>query len=195
MGKLEFEPEGHIYTIDGIRIPSVSDVTECLSAYVYGEAPPDILAIAAERGTAVHRATQELDETGTCTVTGDLEPYLRAYADFLEEKAPRWDYIEHSVNNGMRYAGTFDRYGSMDGKNVILDIKTTQQITRKVKALYTAAQNLYRMAIEDWLTVDALYILQLRRDGAYKLIELPVDDALANACLAIYEATKKGKRK
>ena len=193
--KLEFQEEGHIYTVGGIRVPSVSEVTSCLSRMAYGEAPSEAMAIAADRGTAVHKATQELDEAGECTVTGDLSPFLEAYNKFLEDKKPKWDFIEFAVNNGMQYAGTLDRYGLLNNAHAIVDIKTTSSITRSVKALYTAAQNLYRMAIEDWLPVDKIYILQLKRDATYRLVELPIEDGLANACLAIYEATKKKERK
>ena len=193
--KLEFQEEGHIYTVDGIRVPSVSEITSFLARIAYGEAPPDVMAIAAERGTMVHRATQELDEKGECSITGDLAPYLQAYSSFLEEHNPKWDFIEFPVNNGLLYAGTLDRYGLLNNTHAILDIKTTSSITRNVKALYTAAQNLYRMAIQDWLPVDKIYILQLKRDATYKLVELPVEDGLANACLTIYEATKKKERK
>ena len=192
---LEFEEKTHTYRLDGVKIPSVSDITECLAAITYREVPPEIMAYAAERGTIIHRAAEELDMKGEVSVTGEYAPYVEAYANFLRDKEPIWDMIEEPVNNGTLYAGTPDRYGLMDGKHVIVDIKTAAQISRVKKALYTAAQNLYRAALETWLPVDELWLLQLSKDGAYKLIPLPKDDTLATACLVIYNQTRRKEKK
>ena len=192
---IEFDEERHIYRVDGIVVPSVSEVTECLHRMAYRDAPPDMMAYAAARGTAVHQAAEALDWDDVVQISGNLAPYIRAYAKFLEDKKPRWDQIEFRVNKGLEYAGTLDRYGEFNGASCIVDIKTTSRITREIKALYTAAQNLYRRAIDDWLPVDKLWILQLKQDETYKLIELPVEDSLADACLAIHAATQKRRRK
>ena len=64
-----------------------------------------------------------------------------------------------------------------------------------MKVLYTAAQNLYRMAIEPECVVEAIYILQLKKDGKYRLIELEIQDELAKACIALHQALKKKERK
>ena len=51
------------------------------------------------------------------------------------------------------------------------------------------------IAAAETVPVDALFILQLIKDGSYKLIELPIDDELPRACLALHEALKPVKRK
>lgn len=166
-----------------------------MSKLVYGEAPPDLLAIAAERGTEIHKATQELDEKGECSIREDFAPYIAAYNNFLADKKPVWEGIELMVQKDGIYAGTLDRYGLVDGLHTIVDIKTSSKINKQTLALYTAAQNLYRMAIQPFVPVDRLLILQIMRDETYKTIELPIDDTLANACLAIHEALKKERRR
>ena len=70
-----------------------------------------------------------------------------------------------------------------------MDIKTSSTLK---KPLYTAQLNLYRMMLPE--PVDALYILHLKPNGTYKLVELPIDDALANACITLHIALKKKKR-
>lgn len=70
-----------------------------------------------------------------------------------------WEKIEWAVNNGLLYAGTLDRYGTVDGVHAVVDLKTTARIDRGHKTLYTAAQNLYRLAIEEECPVDKLLIL------------------------------------
>lgn len=60
--------------------------------------------------------------------------------------------------------------------------------------VYTAAQNLYRLAIEPDHHVEKLLILQLAKDGSYKLIELEVQNELAEACITLHQALEKKKR-
>lgn len=192
---IEFDAEKHIYKVDGVRVPSVSEVTECLHRMAYKDAPPDLMEMAAIRGTTVHEATVALDAEGEVSISGDLAPYLQAYAQFLEDHEPKWLKTEWRVNHGLEYAGTLDRYGMFNGSHCILDIKTTSRIGRETKALYNAAQNLYRWAIQADYPVDKLWILQLKKDATYKLIELPVEDKLAQACWDIYCETQRIRRK
>ena len=50
------------------------------------------------------------------------------------------------------------------------------------------------MNIEHDHPVEKLFILQLVKDGSYKLIELEVQNELAEACIALHQALKKKKR-
>ena len=195
MAKLIFYDDTHRYTVDGEEVPSVSEITRFLSRELYGEVMQYILDNAAERGTKIHKATEALDKFGTVEIEDDIGPYLQAYVSFLKDHKPEWEKIEWSVCNDLLYAGTVDRYGTMDGKKVIVDIKSTGTITRGHRVLYTAAQNLYRCAVEKEKPVEALYILQLKKDGTYRLYELPIDDALPTACLVMHNAFKRQKKK
>lgn len=195
MAKLIFFDDSHRYTVDGVDVPSVSELTRFISRELYGEVQQYLLDNAASRGTKIHKAAEALDKYGSVEIEDDLAPYLKAYVAFLKDHKPQWDKIEWSVCNGTLYAGTIDRYGELGSKKAIVDLKSTANITGGHKALYTAAQNLYRMAAEKEVPVEALYILQLRKDGTYRLIELPIEDELANACIALHEAMKKKPRK
>lgn len=195
MDELCFDKEEHRYTLNGEEVPSVSEITRFLSRELYSDVDPLVLEAAAERGTAVHEASEQLEKDGKAELPEKYLPYLKAYLSFLKEKTPNWEAIEWQVHNGTLYAGTIDRYGMLDGKRVIVDLKTSSTIGRGHKVLYTAAQNLYRRAIEEAHPVDAIYILQLKKDATWKLIELEVQDELADACLAMHQALKKNKRR
>lgn len=196
MAKLLFlDADGqHEYTLGGEVLPSVSEVTRFISREVYGEVTQYILDNAAERGTKVHKACESLDKYGEIEVDEDILPYLQAYVLFRKEHTVTWEKIEYSSYSPSRkYAGTIDRYGTVDGVKCIVDLKTSSSLQ---KALYTAGQNLYRLMLEEQgLKVEKLLILHLQKDGSYKLVELQKEDDTALACLTLHNALKKKPRK
>lgn len=195
MASLVFYEKNHRYTVDGEDVPSVSEITRFISRELYSDVVQFALDNAADRGTRVHKATEALDKFGSVEISDEIAPYVKAYVKFLKEHQPTWEKVEWAVHKDTEYAGTLDRYGSLDGIKSIVDIKSTKNITKHHRTLYTAGQNLYRKAIEPDFQVDKLYILQLKDDETYKLIEIPKDDALADSCLILHNALKKQKRR
>lgn len=191
---LTFREDNHEYEVDGEIIPSVSEIIRFISREVYGEVTQYILDNAADRGTRVHKATQMLDVVGDVECDEDIVPYVTGYVQFLKDHKPQWLFIEKSMYNPeKKYAGTVDRYGMLDCKHTIVDIKTSSSIQ---KTLYGAQLNLYRqMMLANFHEVDNLVIVHLTKDRGYKLIEVPVNDDVANACLTLHEALKKKPRK
>ena len=196
MATLLFFDDSHTYTVDGEPVPSVSELCRFVSREVYKDVAQFRLDNAAERGTSVHKATEILDKYGKCEVTEDIEPYLRAYLAFRKEHECQWQKIEFATHHPDRlYAGTLDRYGLVDGVPAIVDIKSCATVDPAHRTLYTAQLNLYRRMLPESMPVEKLYILHLKKDAAYKLWELPVEDSLADACLTLHAALKKKKRK
>ena len=195
MSTLLFYDDSHRYTVDGEEVPSVSELTRFIAREVYTETPQYALDAAAQRGTKIHKATEAMDKFGSVEIESDLLPYLQAYVAYKKEHNPEWERIEWSVCNDKRYAGTIDRYGTEDGKNILVDIKTTQNITGAHKVLYTAQLNLYRLAVLKEKPVDEMWILQLKKDGKYKLFPIEENETLAYACLTMHEAIKNSKKK
>ncbi len=195
MAQLLFFDQGHRYTVDGQELPSVSQLCRFLSREIYGEINQYTLDAAASRGTKVHKATEALDLYGKVDVDDDLLPYLNAYLKFRREHTVQWERVEYATYHPEDdYAGTIDRYGDVDGKRAVVDFKTTYTVH---KPLCAASLNLYRRMMEaNGNRVDALYILHLRKDGNYKLVEFPISDDLPNALLTLHRALeKKGRKK
>ena len=195
MAKLLFYDDTHRYTVDGDEVPSVSELIRFLTREVYNDTPQYFMDGAAARGTLVHRATESIDKYGTVECEDDIASYIKAYVQFLKDKAPEWEKIEWPICNEKKYAGTVDRYGKLDGKRVVLDIKTTQSISGMHKLLYGAQLTLYKMAVELEYPVEELVVLQLKKDGSYKLIPIEENEPLALACLTMHEAIKNTKSK
>jgi hypothetical protein len=180
--------------LEGERIPCVSDLCRFLHKEIYKDAPPWQLEAAAERGTAVHKETECLDKTGTAQISDDYAPYLMAYAAFLREHDVEWELIEHPDYHPVHgYAGTIDRYGTVDGIKTLVDLKTTYTV---YKPLCSASLNLYRLILEArQKTVERLLIVHLKKDGTYKLIKFEFDDAVPMALLTLHNVLKKKRRK
>lgn len=196
MAKLLFYDPTHTYTLDGEEIPSVSELTRFISREIYNDVAQFTLDQAASRGTAIHKATEVLDKYGSVEASDEIVPWLQAYLAFRREHKAEWEKIEWAVAHPSgEYAGTIDRYGTLDGVPALVDIKTSATMDPAHRKLYEAQLNLYRLAIEEQHPVDLVAVLWLRKDGTYKLVELPKDDTLPQACLALHRALKKKKRK
>ena len=194
MPELSFRDDGHVYMLDGERLPCVSDLCKPLHREIYKNAPAWQMEAAAERGTAVHKAAELLDKCGSAPIDEEYRPYLLAYKAFLRDTCPSWSLIEQPLYHpDLRYAGTVDRYGQLSGESALVDVKTTYAV---YKPLCRAQLNLYRlMLIARGFPVRRMYILHLRKDSTYKLIPMPVDEPLAHALITIFNALPKRRKK
>ena len=196
--ELEFLEDGHIYRLGEKEIPSVSEIIRFMAREIYQDTDKFAMDKAADRGTRVHRAAEEIDRTGKCECDSDISGYVNAYAQFLSEHSVQWEMIEESrLGPDDEYAGTIDRYGILDGESVLLDIKTTKKISKKHKLLYETQLTLYSWTFDmlDYPTNIKLVILKLNEDGTYKLIPAEDKGELACACLDLHKAFEKTKRR
>ena len=191
---LVFEEETHRYFLDGKEVPSVSALLEPLNKSVYSDIPSDILQAAAERGTAVHRATEDIDAGISFDFCEEWFGYIEAYMDFKKEHEVKWFATEQMyASKKHKFAGTVDRVGMIDDNFSILDIKTTSTIH---KTLVIPQLTLYEMLYDEEVGVDKVekrYILQLQKKGKYKLQEFEQNAKLAKALLEIYKFKEKNK--
>lgn len=181
---LVFDEETHTYTLGEEKLPSVTHIIRFLDVDV-DKSRPWVRDDAARRGTIVHQACALIDY-GEADVLDlvpyELHGYITAYLNFLRDNKCEWKYIElpHWCEyKGTRYAGTLDRYGKVNGANAILDIKTG---TSGSKVRHAAQLTGYR----NFPGIDPdsfLYILNLKKDGTYKLtLHLPDEEAF-DLCL------------
>lgn len=190
---LEFDAKKHEYGWNGIVIPSVSEILRFASREIYGDTSAQAMEIAADRGTRVHEAAEALDRSRSANVDYDIEPYVRAYTKFLFEHEVNWALIEeHVVGGDGDYAGTLDRYGILDGKCTLLDIKTTRTITGRHKKLYAAQLTGYREAMSEY--AERLMILQLKNNETYELMEVEPEEEIWRGCLALHKAFTAKRR-
>ena len=121
--ELAFDATAHAYTVDGRRVPSVTQVLE-LAGLVDKRWFTDF---ARDRGTYVHQLL-ELHDTGDldeASIDPQLAPYLDAWTAACRDLGARWSHVEHRMADAtLGVAGTLDRFGVLAGKPTIADIKT-----------------------------------------------------------------------
>lgn len=123
---LTFDEAAHEYRLGGARLPSVTQLLQQLHSFA--GVPAAVLAAAAERGTAVHKACEllDLDDLDESTVDSSLVGYVEAWKAFMRDKTPNWRHIELIAHHQtLRYAGMLDRFGEIDGDEWVVDIKTS----------------------------------------------------------------------
>lgn len=169
---LTFDPEPHVYRFDGEVIPSVTQLLEPLINYA--GVPGAILQHAADRGTAVHLATEffDDDDLDEATVDPEILPYVEAWRTFREEsgfEVVRSEVRVYSARH--RYAGTVDTIGLLDGRLAMVEKKTTA-ILHPATAVQVVA---YGKAFNEMACardrVRSFHSVHLRRDGTYRFDE------------------------
>jgi len=119
----QFDPLEHAYTLDGVRLPGVTEILEAVGVTDFSKVPAHYLDAAKARGTRVHRICElwDLGKLNREALTLEDMGYLLAWRRFRKARPCGWDEIEKPMfSPGHRYAGTPDRFGG----GVLVDIKT-----------------------------------------------------------------------
>ena len=172
---LEFDSDKHEYRVNGKVIPSV---TELCGPLTYSKYRVDnaVIEQAAYRGSLIHELTAlwdrgDLEEDSI--MAADVGQYLMAWIQFCRDYQPKWEFIELPLAC-RKFAGTIDRIGEIDGKLVVVDIKTTSSMDRANKiALSMQLFGYWRLCSYNDIRIhyDKSLGVQLKKDGTYSVIE------------------------
>lgn len=165
---LEFREDNHTYWLGQVQLPSVTTLMKPLSDAFYGGVDRSVLDKAAEKGTAVHQSIENLICFGIEDVAPEYKGYLEAYKAFCSEYNPLPIATEtRFYHKFLMYAGTGDFICLIGDSLVLIDFKTTSQLSRMLTRVQLEA---YAKALESHgLKVDKKAILQLKKDGTFKL--------------------------
>jgi hypothetical protein len=151
----------------------------------------------ADIGTAVHEATEAYVLGKPMPPwTPLIKPRMAAFEKFLADLEPEYDagMVEASVfNRAEKYAGTLDAILDIDGRKLLMDVKTGGKDIYPEVALQLAA---YRYA--EFIgapdgsevpmpEVDGCVALHLPDAGDYSLIEVRADEEVFRAFLYVRE--------
>lgn len=177
---LNFDPETHKYTLDGVVLPSVTQVLHGVGLIDFGHIDQLILDRAAALGTAVHAACayDDMTDLDEDALDDNIRPHLDAWRKF--RGTMKFDAIEQSLcHPGYGFAGTPDRVNS----DLIIDIKTGSIVPAWV-GLQLAAYSI----LADLPTAKR-WAVQLKPDGSFKIYEFKkrTDRSVFLAALSVYQ--------
>ena len=188
-GTLEFFPETHTYLYDGLMLPSVTQILGVKYRNDYASVPPAVLENAARRGTAVHKAIENYNNSGY----DDGSDAVRNFK-FLQ-KQYGFEVLDSELplvlfkDDFPIACGRLDMTMQMDGKTGIADIKTVS-VLDKEKIAYQL--NLYRIGLRQSYGVDAQFLKIIHiRDGVRKIIDSPINEGMAWELIEKYLEEKR----
>lgn len=162
---LEFIEEGHVYLLDGVEIPSVTQIIAPL--YDFAGISAARMEYASARGKAVHRATElyDMDDLDEAALDPVIFSYLEAWKRFKSENKVEITGMEQMLHNEKHsYAGKFDRTAVFDGGKWLLDIKATAALTPAIGVQLAGYGGLLD-------GTERRGAVQLKPDGTYRLQE------------------------
>lgn len=189
---LEYDDDEHVYLVDGVIVPSVTQLLQAKFKNKYDKVSPEVLNRAAERGTAIHKAVEDYCIKGVvvCKEVSNFRFLERKY-NFtpIENESP----VILFKNNKPVAAGRFDLLLYIDNEIALADIKTTSTLDKT----YLAYQlNLYKLAYEQCYLytkinrpIKKLYGIHLR-DDKRKMVEIPINEDIAWGVIEQYERSR-----
>lgn len=184
---LEYDDDTHTYLVDGVIVPSVTQVLKVKFGGMYESVAPEVLKKAGERGTAVHKSIEDYCTKGIDLGTTEVRHFrfLKNYYDLkpVKNEIP----IIVCKDDIPVTAGRLDMILDIGGDRAVADIKTTSTLNKE----YLAYQlNLYRLGVlqcyPDLGDITKLYGIHIREDKR-KLVEIPVNEGVAWDILEEYE--------
>lgn len=168
---LTLHQPSHSYWLDGQRVPSVTEIVRPLLPLA--GIPYGVLEAARHLGSAVHRACELADRgvLDTASVAPPLLPYLQAWSAFSAAHQVQWSMVESLIyHERLRYAGTLDRFGWVQGRLAVVDLKTSArlypavgpQLAAYAQALSVPGGDVLRLGVR--LKKDATFEVQVFRD-------------------------------
>lgn len=188
---LTLEESTHVYRWNGKVVPSVSQIIAPLYEGAFDGIKAEVLERKRTLGTALHYATELLDrdQLDEDSIDTAIRPYLDAYVRAKAERNMQWTVIEEPrYHHTLRYAGTIDRYGTVDGEPAVVDFKTVATLHAAVGVQLAGYESLMQTG-----RPMKRYALQLLPTGEYRLVEYksPDDRAAFMACLALFNWKQK----
>lgn len=201
---LEYFDDTHTYLVDGVIVPSITQILKVAFPDMYSDIPKKMLMAAAEKGTKVHDNIEKFCKGEEYEELTEVRNFA-----FLMDKY-KFEVLENEIpvilfDDGEPIcAGRLDLVLQMDGQIGGADIKRTSVLHKDYVALQL---NLYRIAYRQcydktWEFLRAVHL----RDEKRRFVKIPIneeytldfvrkyqDNLIANLPFAIENETVKEK--
>ena len=173
---IEFIEEIHQYLVDGILVPSVTQILKKIFPTKYENVDKKILDEKSQYGTKLHKCIEIIEKKKPKRPIAYCKKYiginiyqeesLKQYLKIKEQYNIKVLESEKKVQYKGLYGGTLDIKGEVNGCKALIDIKTTYELDKE----YVSWQNSYYELADE--PVDDLYCLWLPKGhlgGLYKV--------------------------
>lgn len=179
---IEFIEESHTYLIDGIIVPSVSEILHFIFPNKYKWIDLEILERKAKYGSVVHKSIECLEQNKPLpNLDLNQEFSLRQYQRLKEKNNIEVLIQEQIVTYGSEYAGTFDMVANVNGCLSLCDIKTTAQLDKEYLSWQLSFYELAHMSMYHTEPFEKLYAIWLPKGDYGELVEIerkPISELL-----------------
>lgn len=172
---IEFIKEQHLYLVDGVLVPSVTQILQLIFPNKYKNVDKTILNKKASFGTEGHSIIEKLDVSDINIAKNqildiknkDLEVCIREYLRLV--KKYKIEPLEHEKMVSYKYlfCGTLDLIANIEGIRTLCDIKFTAELDKE----YLSWQlGMYALALNE--TFEKYYCIWLPKKNLGQLVEI-----------------------
>lgn len=174
---LEYFDDTHEYLVDGVLVPSITQILKIKFGNKYDGVSQKVLNRAAEKGTEVHEAIERYCKTGESSDLKEVRNFK-----FLQ-KQYKFEVLDNEVpiilflDDEPVAAGRLDLVLKLDNKIGGGDIKRTATLDKE----YLAYQlNLYRIGYRQCYGVEWEFLKGIHlRDDTRKFLNIPINEKMA----------------
>lgn len=171
---VEYIEESHTYLVDGIIVPSVTQLLQFKFPEKYKGVPETVLNSKAEYGTKIHRLIEILNDTGNFypvieavnefdyIIANSLEQYAKIFLNNTFVPISQEDIVYND-----RVAGRYDLLAKVNGDISLCDIKTTATLDKEYLSWQLSIYNYLGK-----LNAEKLYAIWLPKKDLGKLVEV-----------------------
>lgn len=178
---LEYFDDTHTYLVDGIIVPSITQMLKIKFKSKYNGVDQKVLNRASEIGTKVHEAIEKLCKTGEVEDLKEVKNFL-----FLQ-KQYKFTILDNEVpiilfKEGIPIgAGRLDLVLEKDNQIGLGDIKRTSTLDKE----YLGYQlNLYRIGYQQCYGKEITFLKGLHlREDVRKYVDIPINEKLTETLI------------
>ena len=189
---IEFIEENHIYLVNGIITPSVSDILKFLFPKKYANIPESILKAKSEFGTHIHEAIEDYEKVRELCLTDMERLTFSQYLKLKEEYQIKPIEMEMIIHYKDLYAGRLDMTAYVKGLKSLIDVKTTCKLDYESLAWQLG---MYKLAYGKarGIPIEKCYCLWLPKKDLGQLVE--IEPKTKNDILEVLDRYEKQKSK
>lgn len=170
---IEFIEETHTYLIDGVIVPSVSEILHFIFPDKYKGIDLEILERKAEYGSKIHETIECLEQDKTLPILDLKQEFsLNQYKRLKDKNNIKVLIQEQIVTYGSEYAGRFDMIANVNGYLSLCDIKTTAQLDKEYLSWQLSFYELAHMSMYHTGQFEKLYAIWLPKGDYGELVEI-----------------------